>query len=77
MEVLGDMIAFFLRTYDFHLAMNVTILCSCGITPIIYLIGGREREYYNKTKSSGCKNMIQRFVSVIRRDIREGEDVNK
>ena len=75
MEVLGDMIAFFLRTYDFHLAMNATILCSCGITPIIYLIGGRE--YYNKAKSSGCKNMIQRFVSLISRDIREGEDVNK
>ena len=57
-EVLGDMIAFFLRTYDFHLAMNVTILCSCGITPIIYLIG--------------AQNMIQRLVSVIRREIREG-----
>ena len=73
-EVLGDLMSFFLRTYDFYLAMNVTILCSCGITPIIYLYGGRE--YYNKAKSSGNKNMIQCLVSVIRREVREGEDVN-
>ena len=65
-EVLGDMMGFLLKTYDFHLAMNLTILCSSGLTPVIYLIGGRE--YYNRARSSGEKNMIQRLVSVIRRE---------
>ena len=60
------MMGFLLKTYDFHLAMNLTILCSSGLTPVIYLIGGRE--YYNRARSSGEKNMIQRLVSVIRRE---------
>ena len=65
-EVLGDIMGFLLKTYDFHLAMNLTILCSSGLTPVIYLIGGRE--YFNRARSSGEKNIIQRFVSVIRRE---------
>ncbi len=62
MEVLGDIMGFLLKTYDFHLAMNLTILCSSGLTPVIYLIGGQE--YFNRASSSGQKNMIQYFVSL-------------
>ena len=53
-----------LRTYDFHLAMNLSIICSSGLTPIIYLIGGRE--FYTRASSSGEKNFVQYLVSVIR-----------
>ena len=63
-DVLGDMLGVLLRTYDFHLAMNLSILCSSGLTPIIYLIGGRE--YFNRASSSGEKNFIQHLVSAVR-----------
>ena len=63
-EVLGDILGMLLRTYDFHLAMNLSIICSSGLTPIIYLIGGRE--YFNTVSSSGEKNFIQHFVSAVR-----------
>ena len=62
-EVLGDVMGLLLRTYDFHLAMNLTIMCSSGLTPVIYLIGGED--YYNRASSYGEKNMIQNLVSVI------------
>ena len=62
-EVLGDVMGLLLRTYDFHLAMNLTIMCSSGLTPVIYLIGGED--YYNRANSYGEKNMIQNLVSVI------------
>ena len=62
-EVLGDVMGLLLRTYDFHLAMNLTIVCSSGLTPIIYLIGGRD--FYNRASSFREKNMIQNLVSVI------------
>ena len=64
-EVLGDVMGFLLRTYNFHLAMNLTIMCSSGLTPVIYLIGGED--YYNRASSCGEKNMILNLVFAILR----------
>ncbi len=63
-DALGDMMGLLLMTYDFHLAMNLSIICSSGLTPVIYLIGGQE--YFNRASSSGEKNFIQHLVSVFR-----------
>ena len=63
-DALGDMFGVFLMPYDFHLAMNLSIICSSGLTPVIYLIGGQE--YFNRASSSGEKNMMQYFVSVVK-----------
>ena len=63
-DVLGDMFGVLLMPYDFHLAMNLSIICSAGLTPVIYLIGGQE--YFNRASSSGEKNMMQYFVSVVK-----------
>ena len=55
-EVLGDMLGILLKTYNFHLAFNLTIVCSCGLTPIIYLIGARE--YYTREGLIFCHNFF-------------------
>ena len=62
-EVLGDVMGLLLRTYNFFMAMNLRIVCSSGLTPVIYLIGGRD--FYNRASSFREKNMIQNLVSVI------------
>ena len=62
-DALGDMFGVLLMPYDFHLAMNLSIICSSGLTPVIYLIGGQE--YFNRASSSGEKNMMQYIVSVV------------
>ena len=42
LEVAGDLTAVFLRTYNFQLAMHVVIVFSAGLTPIVYIIGGKD-----------------------------------
>ena len=66
-EVLGDVMGLLLRTYNFFMAMNLRIVCSSGLTPVIYLIGGED--YYNRASSFREKNMIQNLVSrILRRE---------
>ena len=64
LDVLGDILAVWVMTWDFHLAMNLYILCSSGLTPVIYLIGGRD--YYSRATSSREKNFIQHLVYLVR-----------
>ena len=42
LEVAGDLTAVFLKTYNFQLAMHVAIVFSAGLTPIVYIIGGKD-----------------------------------
>ena len=64
LDVVGDMLGVCVRSWDFHLAMNLYILCSSGLTPVIYLIGGRD--YYSRATSSREKNFIQHLVYLVR-----------
>ena len=64
LDVLGDMLGVWVRPWDFHLAMNLYILCSSGLTPVIYLIGGRN--YYRGTSSTE-KNFVQHLMYLVRR----------
>ena len=62
--MLGDILGVWVMTWDFHLAMNLYILCSSGLTPVIYLIGGRD--YYSRATSSREKNLVQHLVYLVR-----------
>ena len=64
LDVLGDLLGVWVRPWDFHLAMNLYILCSSGLTPVIYLIGGKD--YYSRATSSREKNFIQHLVYLVR-----------
>ena len=64
LDVLGDLLGVWVMTWDFHLAMNLYILFSSGLTPVIYLIGGRD--YYRGT-SSREKNFVQHLMYLVRR----------
>ena len=50
--------------WDYHLAMSLVAIFSSGLTPVIYLIGGRD--YYTRAMSSGEKNFVQHIMSMIR-----------
>ena len=39
LDVLGDMLGVWVMTWDFHLAMNLYILCSSGLTPQLLEVG--------------------------------------
>ena len=64
LDVLGDILGVWVRPWDFHLAMNLYILCSSGLTPVIYLIGGKD--YYSKATSFREKNFVQHLVYLVR-----------
>ena len=64
LDVLGDILGVRVMTWDFHLAMNLYILCSSGLTPVIYLIGGMD--YYSRATSSGEKSFVQHLVHLVR-----------
>ena len=64
LDVLGDILGVWVRSWDFHLAMNLYILCSSGLTPVIYLIGGKD--YYSRATSSGEKSFVQHLVYLVR-----------
>ena len=50
LEVTGDLTALFLKTYNFQLAMHVAIVFSAGLTPIVYIVGGRD--FFSRATSS-------------------------
>ena len=64
LDVLGDLLGLLVRSWDFHLAMVLVGIISCGLTPVIYLIGGKD--YYSRATSSGEKNFVQHIVHLIR-----------
>ena len=64
LDVLGEMLGVWVRPWDFHLAMNLSIICSSGLTPVIYLIGGRD--YYGRATSSGEKSFVKHIVQLVR-----------
>ena len=41
-DVVADVIVVIVSKYDMPLAMNITVLVSAGVTPIVYLIGGKD-----------------------------------
>ena len=64
LDVLGDLLGLMVRSWDYHLAMVLVIICSSGLTPVIYLIGGRD--YYSRATSSGEKNFVKHILHLIR-----------
>ena len=65
LDVLGDLLGLLVRSWDFHLARNLYIICSSGLTPVIYLIGGKD--YYSRATSSGeQKNFVKHIVHLVR-----------
>ena len=42
MDVVADIIVVIVSRYDVFLAMNIMALVSAGVTPIVYLIGGKD-----------------------------------
>ena len=64
LDVLGDLLGLLVTSWDYHLAMVLVIICSSGLTPVIYLIGGRD--YYSRATSSREKNFVQHLVSLVR-----------
>ena len=49
--------------------MSLVAICSSGLTPVIYLIGGRD--YYTRATSSGEKNFVQHIMSLLRGEKRK------
>ena len=65
LDVLGDLLGLLVSSWDYHLAMVLVSLCSCGLSPVIYLIGGRD--YYSRATSSGeQKNFVMHIVHLVR-----------
>ena len=64
LDVLGDLLGLMVRSWDYHLAMVLVGIISCGLTPVIYLIGGQD--YYSRATSSGEKNFAQHIVHLVR-----------
>ena len=60
---------YYLLRWDYHLAMSLVAICSSGLTPVIYLIGGRD--YYTRASSSGEKNFVQHIMSLLRGEKRK------
>ena len=65
LDVLGDLLGLLVRPWDFHLAMNLYIICSSGLTPVIYLIGGKDY-YSSRATSSRQKNFVQHLMYLVR-----------
>ena len=42
MDVVADIIVVIVSRYDVFMAMNIMALVSAGVTPIVYLIGGKD-----------------------------------
>ena len=53
-------------SWDYHLAMSLVGICSSGLTPIIYLIGGRDYYSQRGATSSREKNFVQHIMSVVK-----------
>ena len=66
LDVVGDLLGLLVRSWDFHLAMVLVGIFSSGLTPVIYLIGGKD--YYSRATSSGEKNFVQHLVHLVRGD---------
>ena len=66
LDVVGDMLGLLVRAWDFQLAMVLVGIFSSGLTPVIYLIGGKD--YYSRATSSGEKNFVQHLVHLVRGD---------
>ena len=64
LDVLGDLLGLLVKTWDYHLAMVLVSICSSGLTPVIYLIGGRD--YYGRATSSGEKSFVKHTVQLVR-----------
>ena len=64
LDVVGDMLGLLVRAWDFQLAMVLVGIFSSGLTPVIYLIGGKD--YYSRATSSGEKNFVQHLVHLVR-----------
>ena len=69
LDVLGDLLVLLVKSWDYHLAVNLLGIFNCGLSPVIYLIGGQD--YYSRTTSSREKNFVQHLVGLVRG--REGD----
>ena len=56
LDVAGDLVGFLTRTHNYAVAMNLSILLSCGLAPIVYMAGGQDT--VKQTTSSGEKKKI-------------------
>ena len=41
-DVVADVIVLIVSRYDFPLAINIMAMVNAGVTPIVYLIGGKD-----------------------------------
>ena len=48
LDVLADLIAVIVGKYDFFLASSLHLLVSAGLTPVVYMVGGRDNSRNNK-----------------------------
>ena len=67
LDVAGDLVGFHTKTHNCAVAMNLSILLSCGLTPIVYMAGGQDT--VKQTTSSGEKKKISdRIIAALKRE---------
>ena len=68
LDVAGDLVGFLTKTktHNYAVAMNLSILLSCGLAPIVYMAGGQDT--VKQTTSSGEKKKISdRIIAALKR----------
>ena len=66
LDVAGDLVGFLTKTHNYTVAMNLSILLSCGLAPIVYMAGGQDT--VKQTRSSGEKKKISdRIITAFKR----------
>ena len=63
LDVAGDLVGFLTKTHNYAVAMNLSILLSCGLAPIVYMAGGQDT--VKQTSSSGDKKKISDHIIAI------------
>ena len=63
LDVAGDLVGYLTKTHNYAMAMNLAILLSCGLAPIVYMVGGQEA--VKQTTSSGEKKKISDHIIAI------------
>ena len=66
LDVAGDLVGYLTKTHNHAVAMNLAILLSCGLAPIVYMAGGQDT--VKQTTSSGEKKKISdRIIAALKR----------
>ena len=66
LDLAGDLVGYLTKTHNYAVAMNLAILLSCGLAPIVYMAWGQDT--VKQTTSSGEKKKISdRIIAALKR----------